>query len=433
MILLVFAPSAGAQSSLDRSRALDLESAPRRIDLLMPQTATDGRIGWSVEIPIDPEVYQIVAGDQLLLGIWGEAPVAYPISVTPQGTMIVPKVGPFEVAGRTLAEAGALAARELAPLFPRSRVTLGLTVPGRFRVSVVGMVEAPGVFEATGADRVATLIEAAGGLRDGGSLRSVKITPRASHPELTDRAAASDPSLDPVLDRLAPPGEIDLLDWYVSGATESNPFVRPGWIIEVPALYDAVRVRGPINGRSIFQLRGEEASGARPDESPDLVLEWIEGDRYRDILELVGGVSIHAGRQARVLRAGGDILEIELDAAVDLDRLALPGDVIEIAHAGRWVFVAGAAENPGRFPYYPGYRAQDYVSLAGGPTEIGRNGGWRLIEPNGDTTSGDPMSAVTPGTTIQVTERRSYQLSRLLAPLTSAAALTVSIIALSRR
>ena len=95
--------------------------------------------------------------------------------------------------------------------------------------------------------------------------------------------------------------------------------------------------------------------------------------------------------------------------------------------------VVGSVQIPGRYPYYPGFRARDYVSLAGGESELGRSSGWRLFLPDGEVTGAHDRSEVAPGSTIQVPEKRSRSLMNILGPLTTAVALALSAIALANQ
>ena len=91
----------------------------------------------------------------------------------------------------------------------------------------------------------------------------------------------------------------------------------------------------------------------------------------------------------------------------------------------------GAVHYPGPYPHLPSYKAADYVRLAGGPSEIGRGGGWSLRVPGSDDTRGvGTEDDVPPGSTITVPERWTYRASAVLTPLTGVTALVLSIVAL---
>ena len=60
-----------------------------------------------------------------------------------------------------------------------------------------------------------------------------------------------------------------------------------------------------------------------------------------------------------------DGTEIKVDINTTVER----GDVITIPRA--YVYVRGAVEIPGAFPYNPDFGAAEYIGMAGGPTERG--------------------------------------------------------------
>ena len=75
----------------------------------------------------------------------------------------------------------------------------------------------------------------------------------------------------------------------------------------------------------------------------------------------------------------------------------------------------------------------DYINMAGGPTELGRSGALSIEsdpETHQKVDHNGPLSA---GIRIRVPERRSYTITTILAPLTSATAFIISILALARR
>lgn len=417
----------------------------------------DRQVRWSVETPIDPEVYRVVPGDIVSLGIWGENSIAYSLVVSPEGELVVPKAGTFPLAGRTLREAEAVVAKALRDLFPGSEITLRLREPGRFRVSVTGMVARPGVYEATGADRLTTVIDAAGGIRPGGSVRRIQIrSPVSIRPTETSLASAgstqpatrleadpgsganASPDPAPGFDgkRVEPAGrEIDLLPWLIDGDLSANPVLEPGTLVQVPPVEQKVRLRGPVNGRSEHRLivPGEPGEGNRPEEDPELVAEWRDGDTIGSLLLQAGGLSAWATTNGRLIRKGSAAKDLDLESPEDLATLLVPDDLVEIEYAPRWVSVVGAVHSPGRYPYYPGYTAREYVSLAGGETELGRSSGWKVSSLDGDPRDAKDSTILLPGMTLRVPERRSTQLTRLLAPMTSAAALVISVVAILNR
>src|SRR5690606_16117779 len=194
---------------------------------------------WSLEASLDRKVYRLIPGDRIHVGIWGESPVSHLLGVTPDGMLVIPKVGRIEVAGQTLESAERAVTEALTDLYPRARVTLTLLEPGRFRNLVTGMVANPGVYESMVGDRLSMALRAAGGISPGGTGRRIRIF----DPIGTDTASRSTAVSES-------PREVDLLPWLVRADLDANPVLQPGQVIEVAPQEETVSIRGAINGRN---------------------------------------------------------------------------------------------------------------------------------------------------------------------------------------
>lgn len=380
---------------------------------------------WSLENAIDRSTYRVIPGDRIHVGIWSESPVSHLLGITPDGMLVIPKVGPIEVAGNTLEDAERKVADALAALYPRARVTLTLLEPGRFRNLVTGMVSNPGVYESMVGDRLSMALRAAGGISSGGTVRRIRII----DPMETDTASRTTPTVSDS------PHEVDLLPWLVKGDLDANPVLTPGQVIEVAPQEETVSIRGAVNGRSNYRNLEpvEGAFGNRPSEEPAFEIEWRDGDTFGWLLEAAGGPSRLASGTATIERLGDEIRMLDLASAEDLAFPLEAGDQIEVDAGARWVYVVGSVRMPGRYPYFPGYSAEEYVLLAGGTTELGRDSGWEITRVDGKVREIEGSVRIEPGTKLRVPEIRVQKVSRYLGPLTSAAALLLSIIAITNR
>ncbi len=377
------------------------------------ELATDA-VAVPLERPVDPDTYSLIPGDRLHVGIWGDPARTHRIRVSPEGDLLIPDVGPVRVVAMTLREAESAVTSALRPFYSTEAVTVRIIELGLYRIAVTGMVASPGMVELTSMDRLTDALEAAGGLLAGASLRRVTL-----------------------LDQGAPAGEageVDLLGWFLDGDQGSNPVLVPGLAVDVPVRSDAVRVRGPVNMR-IFEKEARPRPDPipnRPPEEPESIIEWKQGDTVGRILAWHGGLSEAATGRATLLRSGSQRIDLDLTNRESMRTLMQPGDLLEIEYGNRWIYVVGSVRFPGRFPYLPGRTALDYVAMAGGATELGRATGWKLIHPDGRQTGLALDTVMDPGSTIRVPERRTYTLASLLSPLSTATALVISVIALTR-
>ena len=398
----------------ERQRSASDVLLPGSVDSIVP-----------LEAPVDPRQYFLVPGDQLFLGIWGDRTETYRTVVTPDGHLVVPDLLAVDVRGLTLQEGAESVKRALAPLYPRDPIELHLLELGKFRVTVTGAVARPGLYETNGAERLSDLIEAAEGIRREASLRRIRVRPR--------NAAIADLAPTPAGARGV---EVDLAGWYLNGDPDSNPHLRPGDVVEVPTRESYVEVGGAIGGAT--GILAEDLSVPlvepnRPEELERVRIEWIPGDRISDVLALSGGLGDAASGRGLLVTKDGIRESIDLFDPADLERPVSAFSRLEVENSKRWVYVVGAVRSPGRYPYYPGLAPRDYVLLAGGETENGRTKDWQLVDTAGNSEDAMKAAYLEPGATLRVPERRSYWMGRILSPLSSAAALGISILILTNR
>ena len=76
---------------------LDIETVPTpRGTVRTPRTAFDA--------PVDPETYLLGPSDIVSVNLWISPPASFTLTVTPEGTLIIPTVGEVHVEGIPLAD-----------------------------------------------------------------------------------------------------------------------------------------------------------------------------------------------------------------------------------------------------------------------------------------------------------------------------------------
>lgn len=212
--------------------------------------------------------YLVGPGDEFLIFSTGmEEPYMTP--VLSEGGLFVPKVGAVRVGGLRLRDAHKAIADAFRQTVRVGNIHVELSKLRQFPVSVVGMVEEPGIRQTSGVERVGELIRKAGGLVPFASSRNILLVKTgldaAAAMELGSRALQGDTSaLDTLQSR-----RVDLRLYEATGLSRYNPFIEDGDIVLVPAR------RG--------QIAAHEAVH-RPD-----FFEYVEGDRISDLLTLAHG------------------------------------------------------------------------------------------------------------------------------------------------
>jgi protein involved in polysaccharide export with SLBB domain len=330
-----WAGSAGGETAgTDVSTAVhppDLESAPG-----------------SLEGTLDPDSYVLGPGDIVAIGFWGDVNRVENLTVTPDGDLLVPPVGPIRVDGLTLAEVQNLVKRKLAPYYRPGILSVSLVGIRTFQVHVVGMVQAPGAVMASGVTRVSRAVAMAGGLAEGASPRNIKV--RRGGEEIP----------------------VDLTRYLRLGDNTSNPYLGDGDVVLVPHYVGPVQVSG-----SVFE---------------PFRYEFVEGESVADLIELAGGFRPEALTDTLTLE------RFKADDPTASEKLIVPGDPISLEgfkvelgdrifvravpdwHEDAQVWVTGEVKYPGVYVIDEGVETlTDLIERAGGLTDEASLAEARLI------------------------------------------------------
>ncbi|MBD3233697.1 MAG: hypothetical protein GF315_08225 [candidate division Zixibacteria bacterium] len=316
----------------------------------------------SLEEPIDPDEYMVGPGDLFAVNLWSEIGGRYSVSINPEGTVIIPTVGVVDLNGLTLSQTKIKIKDAVLDSYRNTKVSVTLVKAKTFKVSLTGAVVHPGVYDVISMYRVSNVIDQANGLL--GYEKSLTDSQKVMD-------AASNARMDKLKRRMPEPPEkdepeiiasrrsikifrkdgavldVDLLKYERTGDVGENPYVRSGDVIFVPAKDEDLSTCGIFGAVKI----------------PGFV-EYVEGDRVSDMIELAHGLKINAattfGYLVRFTGADTSIqLEINIagiiqnpDGAYDL--LLQPDDrifirTIEPYHEKKQITVRGEVLFPGAY------------------------------------------------------------------------------------
>ncbi len=132
----------------------------------------------SANIPT-PRNYKLGAGDELFIDIWGDAQKSYQLTLSPEGIVLIPDVGPIFLNGKTVEDAEKIIIRRIKSIFSslgersNALVTLGQT--RSIKVHMVGEVEFPGTYTVSSFSTPFNALYQAKGPNKNGSFRNIKI------------------------------------------------------------------------------------------------------------------------------------------------------------------------------------------------------------------------------------------------------------------
>lgn len=284
---------------------------------------------------INPDHYRVGPSDVIAVNIWQSPPLNFSLTVTPEGTLIVPIIGEVPVAGMSLTDARVKITGTIRKQYLSAPITVTLVRPRSVIVSVLGNVYYPGSYDLSAVSRVNGAISRANFLQTGEqpqlnrqnvsldemSLRMVMV----HHADGTDERA-------------------DLEKFLATKDDRWNPYLREGDVIAVPRR---------DTRKNVFGIYGEVNAPGR--------YEYVEGDSLMDAVRIAQGFTERAVLDSVVfsrLDAGSSVLSSRIislqetkDENVPLqpgDRIVVPGSS-DIRQDFR-VTVTGEVQKPGTYP-----------------------------------------------------------------------------------
>ena len=153
VIVVAFVLTAGHAQLPDKSA--DKATGKQSIeDLLAKARPTQVATLVPMEGAIDPGKYILGPSDMLTVSLWGIVSFSANLTVTPEGSLIIPTVGEVQVAGKRLLEAKKIIGDLVRQRYPSGSVTTTLTNPRSFVVTLRGAVLRQGQYVVTAVDRV---------------------------------------------------------------------------------------------------------------------------------------------------------------------------------------------------------------------------------------------------------------------------------------
>jgi protein involved in polysaccharide export with SLBB domain len=336
LFLLSFYPWSSAQSREYTNYQDTLVSSSREINA-GEQT---------LEKAVNPKEYIVGPGDVLFIVLWDEFQTNYSLKVTPEGTILIPRVGSLIVAGNSLEEVKSSVKDEVLKRYRNIDITISLLNLRKFKVSVTGSVKNPGIYSTYANERVSEIIEKAGKGLPNSSTRNILLK-RNDGSEM----------------------KVDVLRFLKTGKNDRNPYVLDGDIICVPLKDTSINIFG------IY--------GAVKDPGE---YEYFEGDSLKDLIDLAGGLTGDADISiAEIVRFSSDdkhtqSLKKDLKSlfsvnAQETDIPLMPDDRVFIRsipdfREKKQVTLEGEVLYPGVYAINEGItRLSDLVELAGGFTK----------------------------------------------------------------
>jgi polysaccharide export outer membrane protein len=312
--------------------------------------------GVALESTVNPEKYFVGPSDVIAVNIWMSPPLNYMLTVTPEGTLIIPTAGEIMIVNLTLKDAKANIIQAVRKKYLSAEITATLVKPRPIIVTILGNVLNPGLYTVSAIDRANKAIEEANNPRSANDQNMLPAILR----DMSQRNIAlkhNDNSVD----------RVDITKFLATKEDWWNPYLREGDVITVPR---------KDNVKNVIGIYGQVNAPGR--------YEYVEGDSLLNALEIAQGFTRTANTDtiefSRLTPNGASIImqEISLKGVQQggaSDFPLQPGDRIVVrAHIDLRedyrVEVTGEVLYPGVYPISKNRtHLSDIIKQAGGFTE----------------------------------------------------------------
>ncbi|MEP4535152.1 MAG: SLBB domain-containing protein [Cyclobacteriaceae bacterium] len=285
----------------------------------------------SVNIPT-PENYLLGPGDQIIIDIWGASENSYQLSISPEGSVIIPNIGPVYLNGLVMEKAEAKLKSKLKSIYStlgdKSFAQVSLGQIRTISVNVVGEVKKPGTYQLSSFATAFNALYMAGGPSQTGSLREILVFRNGKKI-----------------------GELDAYQFLIYG--EGTPIsLSDQDVVLVKPYISRVAVKGQVKRPAYY--------------------EATEAETFAQVLEFAGGFTDRAYTKTVSLQRNDE--NFKTVKTIDKERFSdltiNNGDVIDVSPISNQfrnrLRVEGAVNHPGEFEFIEGMMLSDLLELFDG-------------------------------------------------------------------
>ena len=188
-----------------------------------------------------PADYRLGPGDEVVIDIWGASQTTVRQTISPEGSIMVDRLGPIYLNGMTVKEANDFVQRKFAAVYAAidtggaSQIKLTLGQIRTIQINVMGEVVVPGTYSISSLSSVFHALYRAGGVNSIGSLRSIGLYRNGN-----------------LLRTL------DVYDYLLQGKLNEDIRMTDGDVVIVPPYIEMVNVSGNIKRPMFYELKAGE-------------------------------------------------------------------------------------------------------------------------------------------------------------------------------
>lgn len=219
----------------------------------------------NVNIPT-PENYKLGPGDEVIIDVWGASQTSIKQVISPEGSIVIDRLGPLYLNGMTIKEAGVYVQQKFTNLYSSvgdydsaSQIKLTLGQIRTIQINIMGEVSVPGTYSISSLSSVFHALYNAGGVNDIGSLRTIQLYRKGKLIET-----------------------IDIYQYILKGKFDGDIRLTDGDVIIVPPYASLVTVEGKVKRPMIYEMTNQETLEDLINYSGGFM-----GDAYRQNVNLV--------------------------------------------------------------------------------------------------------------------------------------------------
>lgn len=183
-----------------------------------------------------PQNYVLGPGDEVVVDIYGASQKSETLTVSPDGTIVVPDYGPISVSGLTVAAAQTKLRKTLGSQYASSNLQLTVGQTRTIMVNVMGEVKVPGTYTLSAFSTVFHALYMAGGISDLGTLRNVKVYRNGKLVTV-----------------------VDIYEYILNGRLAGNIRLHDNDVIQVGTYESIVDIAGRVKRPMAYELRKNES------------------------------------------------------------------------------------------------------------------------------------------------------------------------------
>lgn len=272
-----------------------------------------------------PADYPIYVGDEINILLWGRINEEYHLTVSRDGTVNIPRIGPISVAGLSFNSMEKNISDRVGTI-EGVNSTISMGKLRSIGIYIVGEVKSPGFYTISALSNITNALFAAGGPTQNGSLRNVQLKRNGS-------TFAS----------------IDFYDFLLSGNDRTGLKLQSGDVVVVPIIKEMAAIVGNVRRGALYELKNKTS--------------------LKDMIDLAGGVSPAAWVNTIQIERFDDNKKkiiLDIDSSQKSSEIEIKdGDIIKIypilEKDKNAVYLSGNVLRPGKYEFRNKMRISDII------------------------------------------------------------------------